>query len=155
MSKRKTIQNYSTFVKESINMENTNTHTQNINDTRIGQTLFKYKDRRYRLVGYIFSYNFSDGSKKYASVNKEDANCIEGVGVAGTIAPLEDVEFLSKTTTWDEETLIGDEQTEKIHIEEDKRIFDFIKTLPIGLTQKEYRKIAMARTMASFKNKLS
>ena len=59
----------------------------------IGRTCFrdtrekksKYSSNEYRLSGYLYVYDFSDGGRTWAAVPKELANAVTGSGVGTCI----------------------------------------------------------------------
>ena len=82
-----------------------------LKNTTIGRTCFRdtrekksqYSSNEYRLSGYLYVYDFSDGSRTWAAVPKELANAVSGSGVAGCICNLKDIEILERETPWTDE----------------------------------------------------
>lgn len=126
---------FNEFLNESIKTD--------LENTILGRSNFEYKGNTYRLNGYKYVYYFKDGGRIFANVNKEDANAVNGSGVAGVIADLDKVTFIDRVTPWSEERLIEIERSFKNRIENDKELYKTLKNLPHGLTEKEYEDIVI------------
>jgi hypothetical protein len=115
----------------------------NIQNTKIGITCFEYKGSSYRLSGYCFVYNFSDcNDRVIKSVDIENATHLMGSGVCGVVASIDEITILEETTNWGEEALKDALQSEiRCHermVKQNERGYDFLKTLPLGLSSVEY-----------------
>ena len=133
---------FNEFLNESTNTD--------LDNTKIGRSIFEYKGNNYRLTSYMYVYRNKDGHiYKYAFVNKEDANAVGGSGVGGGIFDLDKVKFLDRETTWDDDILKQEQQHVNRLIEEDEKKFEFIKSMPLGLTEEEYDEIALKKAVDS------
>ena len=142
--------------------------TDMLKNTKVGKTCFrdtrekksKYSSNEYRLSGYLYVYDFSDGGRTWAAVPKERANAVTGTGVAGCICNLEDIEILERETPWSDERVEEEIQSQKRRAESEKGKYEMIKKIEDaygpGLTEDEYQDIAMDialnSAMKSFRN---
>ena len=142
--------------------------TDMLKNTTIGKTCFrdtrekksKYSSNEYRLSGYLYVYDFSDGGRTWAAVPKELANAVTGTSVAGCILKLEDIEILERETPWSDERVEEEIQSQKRRAESEKGKYEMIKKIEAaygpGLTEDEYQDIAMElalnSAMKSFRN---
>jgi hypothetical protein len=139
-----------------------------LKNTKVGKTCFrdtrekksKYSSNEYRLSGYLYVYDFSDGGRTWAAVPKEFANAVTGTGVAGCICNLKDIEILERETPWSDERVEAEIQSQKRRAESEKGKYEMIKKIEdaygTGLTEDEYQDIAMDlainSAMKSFRN---
>ena len=142
--------------------------TDMLKNTKVGKTCFrdtrekksKYSSNEYRLSGYLYVYDFSDGGKTWAAVPKELANAVTGTSVAGCILKLEDIEILERETPWSDERVEEEIQSQKRRAESEKGKYEMIKKIEAaygpGLIEDEYQDIAMElalnSAMKSFRN---
>ena len=128
----------------------------NLDTKIIGKSIFEYKGYSYRLSSFEYVYDFKDGGRIMCFVDKKDANAVGGEGIAGCVAKLSDVTFISRQTRWDDDTCDQEQKFVDHLVEEDKRKFELMKEMPLNLTQKEYQDISLDRVtamaMKSFKN---
>lgn len=134
-----------------------------LKNTTIGRTCFrdtreKYKSYisssdNYRLSGYMYIYEFSGGGRIFVSVPKELANAVSGSGVAGCILKLEDIEILERETTWSDELVKNEIDSQERRAKTDKPKYELIKKIEDacgpGLTEDEYQDIAMELALNS------
>ena len=133
---------FNDFLNESIKID--------LDNTTIGKSIFEYRGDNYRLTSYMYVYRTKDGHiYKYVFVNKEDANAVGGSGVGGGIFDLDKVTFLDKETNWSDEMIKREEEHVNRLINNDKERFEFIKSMPLNLTEEEYDKIAIRRAVDS------
>lgn len=137
---------FNEFLNESINTD--------LENTTIGKSIFEYKGSTYRLTGYKYIYRFKGGDSKFASVNKQDANAVSGYGVCGVIADLDKVIFTNETTPWSYERLREVENSFKLRVETEKYLYEFLKSLPQGLTEDEYEDIVIDNATDSAMNSM-
>jgi len=135
--------------------------TDMLNNTTIGRTCFrdtrekksKYSSNEYRLSGYLYVYDFSDGGRTWAAVPKELANAVTGSGVAGCILKLEDIEILDRETNWSDELVKTQIDGQERRAETEKPKYEMIKKIEdaygTGLTEDEYQDIALELTLNS------
>ncbi len=104
-----------------------------LKDTIINKTTFQWvgHDSEFRLTGYYYIYNTSDGDRLFACVEKENANGVSGVGACGIILHTDDIKILSRVSVFK-----GTSNRQRM-IESDKHRFEFLKSLPLGLTKKQ------------------
>ena len=145
------LKKFNNFISESVTVSD-------LENTKIGRSVFEYRGEEYRLGGYLYVYYTEDGHMHtYAAVDKSNANAVSGSGVGGCIAKLDDVTFLDRTTSWSDEMVESKEKSHKNRVEQDKDRYNFIKSMPVGLTKDEYEDIALDRAvrsaMKSLKNK--
>lgn len=117
--------------------------------TLIGFSSFQIKDknsyggvRSYRVTGYYYCYTFADGDRKFVRCPKLFANMIGGYGVCGCYIPFHKVDsigFSFRRKFFFMESL----RTNKHKIARDKDSFDFLRSVPKGLTLKEYEDYAL------------
>lgn len=125
--------------------------------TLIGLSSFQVKDkysiggvRSYRVTGYYYCYTFADGNRKFVRCPKLFANMIGGYGVAGCYIPFHDVDglkFSFKRWFFFREAL----RTNKHRIKKDSDSFKFLKSVPKGLTEKEYEDYALESILSNLK----
>jgi len=132
-----------------------------LNNTTIGRTCFrdtrekksKYSSNEYRLSGYLYVYDFSDGGRTWAAVPKELANAVTGSGVAGCIVNLKDIEILDRETTWSDELVAEQVKSQQRRAETEKPKYEMIKKIEAacgpGLTEDEYQDIALELALNS------
>lgn len=136
--------------------------------TKIGRTCFRdtrekksmYSSNEYRLSGYLYVYDFSDGGRVWAAVSKELANAVSGSGVAGCIVNLKDIEILDRETPWSDERVEEQIESQRRRAESEKDKYELIKKIEdaygLGLTEDEYQDIAIDiainSTMRNFRN---
>lgn len=96
----------------------------------INKTTFEHKGSTYRLTGFYFVYLTSNNKRYYAKVELKNANAISGVGVGGCIVPMNEVKFLSRISKHPAE-----KNGHRYRLETEK--YEFLKSLPNGLTDKE------------------
>lgn len=127
-------------------------------DTREKKSL--YSSNEYRLSGYLYVYDFSDGGRVFAAVPKELANAVSGSGVAGCICNLKDIEILERETPWTDERIESEVKSQQRRAESEKGKYELIKKIEDaygkGLTEAEYQdiaiEIAINSTMKKFRN---
>jgi hypothetical protein len=132
-----------------------------LKNTTIGRTCFRdtrekksiYSSNNYRLSGYMYIYEFSDGGRIFVSVPKELANAVSGTGVAGCILKLEEIEILDKETSVPDEYVKNEIDSQEIRVKTEKPKYELIKKIEDaygpGLTEDEYKNIAMEITINS------
>ena len=120
--------------------------------TCIGLSSFQTKDgRSYRVTGYYFCYNFSDGDRRFVRCHKVFANTIGGSGVAGVQISFKDVssiKFSLKRWHFFRDSF----KSRKRQIKKDKDTFDFLKSIEKGLTKNEFEDLAWELTWKSFES---
>jgi len=125
--------------------------------TLIGLSSFQVKDkhsiggvRSYRVTGYYYCYTFADGNRKFVRCPKFFANMIGGYGVAGCYIPFHEVDglgFSFKRWHFFREAL----RTNRKRIENDSDSFKFLRSVPKGLTAKEYEDYALESILSNLK----
>lgn len=139
-----------------------------LKNTKVGKTCFrdtrekksKYSSNEYRLSGYMYVYDFSDGGRIWVAVPKELANAVSGSGVAGCIVNLKDIEILDRETPWTDEHVEQEIDSQRRRVESEKYKYELIKKIEDaygpGLTEDEYQDIAIDlainSTMKNFRN---
>jgi len=135
--------------------------TDMLKNTKVGKTCFrdtrekksKYSSNEYRLSGYLYVYDFSDGGKTWAAVPKELANAVTGTSVAGCILKLEDIEILDRETSWNDELVKSQVEGQERRAESEKGKYEMIKKIEDaygpGLSEKEYQDIAIELALNS------
>lgn len=115
------------------------TITTTLENAILHRSTFKVKgEHTYRLSGFMYVYVLSDGDRLFAYVNREDANAVSGIGIAGSIVEFGEFEFT------DEVTPFSDDYIEKMQKGSSRRIimdverFEFLKTIKPNLSRKEY-----------------
>lgn len=137
-----------------------------LQNTTIGRTCFRdtrerksqFSSNEYRLDGYLYVYDFSDGGRTWATVPKELANAVTGSGVAGCILKLEDIEILDRETPWSDERVAEEVKSQQRRAETEKPKYEMIKKIEDacgpGLTEDEYQDIALELVLNSVMKKL-
>ncbi len=132
-----------------------------LKNTTIGRTCFRdtrekksqYSSNEYRLSGYLYVYDFSDGGRTWAAVTKEFANAVSGSGVAGCIVNLKDIEILDRETSWSDELVKTQIDGQERRAETEKSKYEMIKKIEdaygTGLTEDEYQDIALELALNS------
>lgn len=103
-----------------------------LKNTQINKTTFKWNDSVFRLTGYYFVYNTRDEKRIFACVNKKEANAVSGYGVCGVILPIEEVQFLSRQSSFKNR-----QSNRKNMISRDRWKYHFLKKLPMGLSERQ------------------
>lgn len=115
----------------------------NIDDKIIWRNTFEYRGNSYRLQSWKYIYNLSDGSREFATVNKEDANGVSGGGVAGVVIELDKIKWLDETTNFSDDFIKQKEISNEHRIEQEKGKYDMLKNLPPNLNREEYDEITI------------
>lgn len=114
-----------------------------INHPRIWRNTFEYKGNSYRLSSWMYIYEFSDGSNTFVPVNKEDANGVSGIGVAGVIAKLEDIKWSERTTSFTDNFIKQKEMYYNQRVSNNKDRHELLKSLPKNLSREEFDDIVI------------
>ncbi len=123
--------------------------------TFIGLSSFTTKDgNSYRVTGYYYCYNFKDGQRKFVRCHKLFANMIGGYGVCGCYIPFEEVRsigFSFRRWFFFKESI----RQRRYYIKKDLEAFRFMRSMPKGLTEKEYDDIAWEKTWEKMKKDMA
>lgn len=125
-----------------------------IKDTILDETVFEHRGREYRLTQYYYVYDLKDSNdRKFACVDKKYANVVGGTGVGSCIAPISEIKILERKSTYLNSftDLEKKQQTKQYRkdTDEEKSKYVFLRSMPKGLTEKEYIKIAIDRSVDS------
>lgn len=132
------------FLNESVVSE--------LENTTLGLTTFEYKGESYRLNSYLYVYRTTDGQVRYSAVNKKNANAVGGSGIRGCVVDLKDVKFLNRQTSLSDERIEQIELSHLRRVENDKKTYEYLKSLPLGLTEDEYDEYSINFAMDSINN---
>lgn len=121
-------------------------------DTVIHKNIFVHRDNRYRLTGYVFIYELSDGSLEFACCDVTRANGVTGYGTAGVVAYINDIEFIEEVTTWTDSELYKKKAKFESHTySEDSKCY-FLRNLVPGLSRTEYDEIYIEHLLKQLDN---
>lgn len=119
----------------------------NLENSILDKSCFEYDGDTYRLRGYYFVYTLANGDREFAAVSKENSNSVSGSGVSGVIAPLQDIKWIDEQTLSTEERIQQEIESSNRRIEESKFKYEFLKSLPVGITRDKYEEMIIDRLM--------
>lgn len=111
----------------------------------IYKNVFEHNLTSYRLQSWKYIYRFSDGSCEFATVNKVSANGVSGYGISGIVIELNKIKWLKRTTSFGKEFIQQKKQSNKRRVLAEKEKYKFLKSLPKGLSRKEYDEILIEK----------
>lgn len=114
-----------------------------IENAILHKSTFSVGNQIYRLSNFMYVYILRDGSQKFAYVNREDANAVSGIGVAGTISMFGTFEFTDDVTSFNDKTISKMKKGSDRRINADRERFNFLKTVPPNLSNEEYEEFVI------------
>jgi len=121
-------------------------------DTILHKNIFVYRDTKYRLTGYLFIYELSDGSKEFVCCDITIANGISGYGVAGVVAYINEIEFIEEITNWTNTDLRDKKNRFDARVNDDNYKYNFLRGLAPGLSRIEYDNLYIEHILSQLDN---
>ena len=103
------------------------------------------------MSSFLFVYQSVDGEKRFAYVDRKNANAVSGSGIGGCICSIDDITILEDVVETNN-FIISSEKEEK-RISDDKGKYEFLLSLEPNLTEDQIIDKAVDLAMEAMKKK--